>query len=105
MAIKRRMGMKNGMNETEQYLREVLYYDPKAIVKAFEHNIKENTYKQMKKENIIPMIEALLNEEETVIEDDLQGIPPVITLHCDMEDGDLQTGKLLILHLHNNNRI
>ena len=105
MAIKRRMGMKNGMNETEQYLREVLYYDPKAIVKAFEHDIKENTYKQMKKENIIPMIEALLNEEETVIEDDLQGIPPVITLHCDMEDGDLQTGKLLILHLHNNNRI
>ena len=97
--------MKNEMNETEQYLREVLYYDPKAIVKAFEHDIKENTYKQMKKENIIPTIETLLNEEETVIEDDLQGIPPVITLHCDMEDGDLQTGKLLILHLHNNNRI
>ena len=97
--------MKNEMNETEQYLREVLYYDPKAIVQAFEHDIKENTYKQMKKENIIPTIEALLNEEETVIEDDLQGIPSVITLHCDMEDGDLQTGKLLILHLHNNNRI
>ena len=97
--------MKNGMNETEQYLREVLYYDKKAIVQAFEHDIKENTYKQMKKENIIPMVEALLNEEETVIEDDLQGIPPVITLHCDMEDGDLQTGKLLILHLHNNDRI
>ena len=97
--------MKNEMNETEQYLREVLYYDPKAIVKAFEHDIKENTYKQMKKENIIPMIEALLNEEETVIEDDLQGIPPVITLHYDMEDGDLQTGKLLILHLHIKNRI
>ena len=105
MAIKRRMGMKNEMNETEQYLREVLYYDSKAIVKAFEHDIKENTYKQMKKENIIPMIEALLNEEDTVIEDDLQGIPPVITLHCDMEDGDLQTGKLLILHLHIKNRI
>ena len=97
--------MKNEMNETEQYLREVLYYDPKAIVQAFEHDIKENTYKQMKKENIIPMIEALLNEEETVIEDDLQGIPPVITLHCDMEDGDLQTGKLLILHLHTRNRV
>ena len=97
--------MKNGMNETEQYLREVLYYDPKVIVKAFEHNIKENTYKQMKKENIIPTIKALLNEEETVIEDDLQGVPPVITLHCDMEDGDLQTGKLLILHLHIKNRI
>ena len=96
--------MKNEMNETEQYLREVLYYDPKAIVKAFEHDIKENTYKQMKKENIIPTIEALLNEEETVIEDDLQGIPPVITLHHEMEDGDLQTGKLLILHLHNNNK-
>ena len=59
----------------------------------------------MKKENIIPMIEALLNEEETVIEDDLQGIPPVITLHYDMEEGNPQTGKLLILHLHNNNRI
>ena len=97
--------MKNGMNETEQYLREVLYYDPKAIVQAFEHNIKENTYKQMKKENIVPMIEALLNEEETVVEDDLQGIPSSILMHYDMEDGDLQTGKLLILHLHNNNRI
>ena len=97
--------MKNEMNETEQYLREVLYYDPKAIVKAFEHDIKENTYKQMKKENIVPMIEDLLNEEETVIEDDLQGIPIVITLHYDMEEGNLQTGKLLILHLHNNNRI
>ena len=97
--------MKNGMNETEQYLREVLYYDSKAIVQAFEHDIKENTYKQMKKENIIPTIEALLNEEETVIEDDLQGIPSVITLHYDMEDGDLQTGKLLILHLHIKNRI
>ena len=97
--------MKNEMNETEQYLREVLYYDPKAICQAFEHDIKENTYKQMKKENIVPTIEALLNEEETVIEDDLQGIPPVITLHCDMEDGDLQTGKLLILHLHNRDRI
>ena len=97
--------MKNEMNETEQYLREVLYYDPKAIVKAFEHEIKENTYKQMKKENIVPTIEALLNEEETVIEDDLQGIPPVITLHCDMEGGNLQTGKLLILHLHIKNRI
>ena len=97
--------MKNEMNETEQYLREVLYYDPKAIVKAFEHNIKENTYKQIKKENIIPMIETLLNEEETVIEDDLQGIPPVITLHYYMEEGNLQTGKLLILHLHIKNRI
>ena len=97
--------MKNGMNETEQYLREVLYYDPKVIVKAFEHNIKENTYKQMKKENIIPTIEALLNEEETVIEDDLQGIPSSIVLHYDMEEDNLQTGKLLILHLHNNNRI
>ena len=97
--------MKNEMNETEQYLREVLYYDSKAIVQAFEHNIKENTYKQMKKENIIPMIEALLNEEETVIEDDLQGIPSVITLHYNMEDGDLQTGKLLILHLHIKDRI
>ena len=97
--------MKNEMNETEQYLREVLYYDPKAIVNAFEHDIKENTYKQMKKENIIPMIEALLNEEETVIEDELQGIPLVITLHYDMEEYNLQTGKLLILHLHNNNRI
>ena len=51
MVRKRRMGMKNEMNETEQYLREVLYYDPKAIVQAFEHDIKENTYKQMKKEN------------------------------------------------------
>ena len=97
--------MKNEMNETEQYLREVLYYDPKAIVKAFEHDIKENTYKQMKKENIIPMVEALVNEEETVIEDDLQGIPSSILMHYDMEDGDLQTGKLLILHLHNSNRI
>ena len=97
--------MKNEMNETEKYLREVLYYDPKAIVQAFEHDIKENTYKQMKKENIIPMIEALLNEEETVVEDDLQGIPSSILMHYDMEDGDLQTGKLLILHLHNNNRI
>ena len=97
--------MKNEINETEQYLREVLYYDPKAIVQAFEHDIKENTYKQMKKENIIPMIEALLNEEETVIEDDLQGIPSVITLHYDMEEDNPQTGKLLILHLHNSNRI
>ena len=97
--------MKNGMNETEQYLREVLYYDPKAIVQAFEHNIKENTYKQMKKENIIPMIEGLLNEEETVIEDDLQGIPSSILMHYDMEEDNPQTGKLLILHLHNNNRI
>ena len=97
--------MKNEMNETEQYLREVLYYDPKAIVNAFEHDIKENTYKQMKKENIIPMIEALLNEEETVIEDDLQGIPSSILMHYDMEDGDLQTGKLVILHLHNNDKI
>ena len=105
MVRKRRKKKKNGMNETEQYLREVLYYDPKAIVQAFEHDIKENTYKQMKKENIIPTIEALLNEEETVIEDDLRGIPPVITLHYEMEEGDLQTGKLLILHLHNNNRI
>ena len=92
--------MKNEMNETEKYLREVLYYDSKAIVQAFEHDIKENTYKQMKKENIIPTIEALLNEEETVVEDDLQGIPPVITLHCDMEGDNLQTGKILILHLH-----
>ena len=97
--------MKNEMNETEQYLREVLYYDPKAIVQAFEYDIKENTYKQMKKENIIPMIEALLNEEETVVEDDLQGIPSSILMHYDMEDGDLQTGKLLILHLHIKNRI
>ena len=97
--------MKNEMNETEQYLREVLYYDPKAIVQAFEHDIKENTYKQMKKENIIPTIEALLNEEETVIEDDLQGIPSSILMHYDMEEDNPQTGKLLILHLHNNNRI
>ena len=97
--------MKNEMNETEQYLREVLYYDTKAIVQAFEHDIKENTYKQMKKENIVPTIESLLNEEETVIEDDLQGIPSVITLHYDMEEDNLQTGKLLILHLHNNDRI
>ena len=96
--------MKNEMNETEQYLREVLYYDSKAIVQAFEHDIKENTYKRMKKENIVPLVEALLNEEETVIEDDLQGVVSTILMHYDMDNGDLQTGKLLILHLHNNDR-
>ena len=97
--------MKNEMNETEQYLREVLYYDPKAIVQAFEHDIKENTYKQMKKENIIPTIEALLNEEETVIEDDLQGIPSSILMHTNMKKDsngglDINTGKLIILHIY-----
>ena len=97
--------MNNEMNETEKYLREVLYYDQKAIVQAFVHDIKENTYKQMKKENIIPTIEALLNEGETIIEDDLQGIPSVITLHYDMEGDNLQSGKLLILHLHIRDRI
>ena len=93
------------MNQAEQYLREVLYYDPKAIVQAFEHDIKENTYKRMKKENIVPLVEALLNEEDTVVEDDLQGVVSTILLHYDMENGDLQTGKLLILHIYNNDRI
>ena len=97
--------MKNEMNETEQYLREVLYYDSKAIVQAFEHDIKENTYKRMKKENIVPLVETLLNEEDTVVEDDLQGVVSTILLHYDMENGDLQTGKLLILHIYNNDRI
>ena len=96
--------MKNEMNETEQYLREVLYYDSKAIVQAFEHDIKENTYKRMKKENIVPLVETLLNEEDTVVEDDLQGVVSTILLHYDMENGDLQTGKLLILHIYNNDR-
>ena len=93
------------MNQAEQYLREVLTYDPKAIVQAFEHDIKENTYKRMKKENIVPLVEALLNEEDTVVEDDLQGVVSTILLHYDMENGDLQTGKLLILHIYNNDRI
>ena len=93
------------MNQAEQYLREVLYYDSKAIVQAFEHDIKENTYKRMKKENIVPLVEALLNEEDTVVEDDLQGVVSTILLHYDMENGDLQTGKLLILHIYNNDRI
>ena len=93
------------MNQAEQYLREVLTYDPKAIVQAFEHDIKENTYKRMKKENIVPLVEALLNEEETVIEDDLQGVVSTILMHYDMDNGDLQTGKLLILHIYNNDRI
>ena len=93
------------MNQAEQYLREVLTYDSKAIVQAFEHDIKENTYKRMKKENIVPLVEALLNEEETVIEDDLQGVVSTILMHYDMENGDLQTGKLLILHIYNNDRI
>ena len=93
------------MNQAEQYLREVLTYDPKAIVQAFEHDIKENTYKRMKKENIVPLVEALLNEEETVIEDDLQGVVSTILMHYDMDNGDLQTGKLLILHLHIKDRI
>ena len=97
--------MKNEMNETEQYLREVLYYDSKAIVQAFEHDIKENTYKRMKKENIVPLVEALLNEEDTVVEDDLQGVVSTILMHYDMDNGDLQTGKLLILHLHIKDRI
>ena len=97
--------MKNEMNETEQYLREVLYYDSKAIVQAFEHDIKENTYKRMKKENIVPLVEALLNEEDTVVEDDLQGVVSTILMHYDMDNGDLQTGKLLILHIYNNDRI
>ena len=92
------------MNQAEQYLREVLTYDPKAIVQAFEHDIKENTYKRMKKENIVPLVEALLNEEETVIEDDLQGVVSTILMHYDMDNGDLQTGKLLILHIYNNDR-
>ena len=92
------------MNQAEQYLREVLTYDPKAIVQAFEHDIKENTYKRMKKENIVPLVEALLNEEDTVVEDDLQGVVSTILLHYDMENGDLQTGKLLILHIYNNDR-
>ena len=92
------------MNQAEQYLREVLTYDPKAIVQAFEHDIKENTYKRMKKENIVPLVEALLNEEDTVVEDDLQGVVSTILMHYDMDNGDLQTGKLLILHLHNNDR-
>ena len=93
------------MNQAEQYLREVLTYDSKAIVQAFEHDIKENTYKRMKKENIVPLVEALLNEEDTVVEDDLQGVVSTILLHYDMENGDLQTGKLLILHIYNNDRI
>ena len=93
------------MNQAEQYLREVLTYDPKAIVQAFEHDIKENTYKRMKKENIVPLVEALLNEEDTVVEDDLQGVVSTILLHYDMENGDLQTGKLLILHIYNNDRL
>ena len=93
------------MNQAEQYLREVLTYDPKAIVQAFEHDIKENTYKRMKKENIVPLVEALLNEEDTVIEDDLGGIPSSILIHTNMENGNLQTGKLLILHLHIKDRI
>ena len=93
------------MNQAEQYLREVLTYDSKAIVQAFEHDIKENTYKRMKKENIVPLVEALLNEEETVIEDDLQGVVSTILMHYDMDNGDLQTGKLLILHLHIKDRI
>ena len=97
--------MKNEMNETEQYLREVLYYDSKAIVQAFEHDIKENTYKRMKKENIVPLVEALLNEEDTVVEDDLQGVVSTILMHYDMDNGDLQTGKLLILHIYNNDSI
>ena len=97
--------MKNEMNETEQYLREVLTYDSKAIVQAFEHDIKENTYKRMKKENIVPLVEALLNEEDTVVEDDLQGVVSTILMHYDMDNGDLQTGKLLILHIYNNDRI
>ena len=92
------------MNQAEQYLREVLTYDPKAIVQAFEHDIKENTYKRMKKENIVPLVETLLNEEDTVVEDDLQGVVSTILMHYDMDNGDLQTGKLLILHLHNNDR-
>ena len=93
------------MNQAEQYLREVLTYDPKAIVQAFEHDIKENTYKRMKKENIVPLVEALLNEEDTVVEDDLQGVVSTILMHYDMDNGDLQTGKLLILHLHIKDRI
>ena len=93
------------MNQAEQYLREVLTYDSKAIVQAFEHDIKENTYKRIKKENIVPLVEALLNEEETVIEDDLQGVVSTILMHYDMDNGDLQTGKLLILHIYNNDRI
>ena len=93
------------MNQAEQYLREVLTYDSKAIVQAFEHDIKENTYKRMKKENIVPLVEALLNEEETVIEDDLQGVVSTILMHYDMDNGDLQTGKLLILHIYNNDRL
>ena len=93
------------MNQAEQYLREVLTNHSKAIVQAFEHDIKENTYKRMKKENIIPLVEALLNEEDTVVEDDLQGVVSTILLHYDMENGDLQTGKLLILHLHIKDRI
>ena len=93
------------MNQAEQYLREVLTYDSKAIVQAFEHDIKENTYKRMKKENIVPLVEALLNEEDTVVEDDLQGVVSTILLHYDMDNGDLQTGKLLILHIYNNDRI
>ena len=93
------------MNQAEQYLREVLTYDSKAIVQAFEHDIKENTYKRMKKENIVPLVEALLNEEDTVIEDDLQGVVSTILMHYDMDNGDLQTGKLLILHIYNNDRI
>ena len=88
--------MNNEMNETEKYLREVLYYDQKAIVQAFVHDIKENTYKQMKKENIIPTIECLLNEEHET-EDDLDGIPPTILIRYDLEDGI--PGKLLILHI------
>ena len=59
----------------------------------------------MKKENIVPLVEALLNEEETVIEDDLQGVVSTILMHYDMDNGDLQTGKLLILHLHIKDRI
>ena len=93
------------MNQAEQYLREVLTYDSKAIVQAFEHDIKENTYKRMKKENIVPLVEALLNEEDTVVEDDLQGVVSTILMHYDMDNGDLQTGKLLILHIYNNDRI
>ena len=89
------------MNQTEQYLKELLVYEPQAIIQAFVHDIEKNTFKKLKRENIVPLVECVLNEEHET-EDDLQGIPPTILIKFEQEG--VSPGKLLILHINSKRR-
>lgn len=89
-------------NKTESYLFELIKEDPRAILQGFYFDLNTGEERKISKERLIDCVNNILKKEH-IVEDFYNGLPETIHLHWDYDDEDISTGKLLVLHIKNNN--